>query len=193
MAKYPELWRARLRDARVRNEEYHAAKLAARIEKERQWFKRRGHEIISIGIPVWGATATWRICKWCRRSSTELWRREVRRTRTPYCVPIKTEDQVEGTKLIPTMFTWKRWLKNRNKDHMGLIQEKMGMDEAEVNLRARLALTMGAQSMTADAIWHRERKARLVRLGLKKVGRRRTRVQKREGSKRDCQARVAGS
>ena len=76
---------------------------------------------------------------------------------------------------------------------MGLIQEKMGMDEAEVNLRARLALTMGAQSMTADAIWHRERKARLVRLGLKKVGRRRTKVQKREGSKRDCQARVAGS
>ena len=95
--------------------------------------------------------------------------------------------------MIPTMFTWKRWLKNRSKDHMGLIQEKMGMDEAEVNLRARLALTMGTQSMTVDAIWHREKKARLVKLGLKKVGRQKVRAPKRGGRKRDSQARVAGS
>ena len=73
---------------------------------------------------------------------------------------------------------------------MGLIQEKMGMDEAEVNLRARLAITMGTQSMTADAIWHREKKARLVRLGLKKVGRQRTKVQKREGKKKKTHSKV---
>ena len=91
------------------------------------------------------------------------------------------------------MFTWKRWLQKRKKDHIGLIQEKMGMDEAEVNLRARLAITMGTQSMTVDAIWQREKKAKLVRLGLKKVGRQRVKVQEGGGRKRDCRARVAGS
>ena len=91
------------------------------------------------------------------------------------------------------MFTWKRWLQKRKRDHMELIQEKMGMDEAEIKLRARLAETMGTQSMTMDAIWHRERKARLQRLGLQKAGRQRMKAQEGGGRKRDRRARVAGS
>ena len=67
---------------------------------------------------------------------------------------------------------------------MELIQEKMGMGETEVNLRARLAETMGTQSMTADAIWHRERKARLQRLGLQRTGRQRMKAREGGGRKR---------
>ena len=177
VAKYPEIWRAKLKEARERKAEMWAQKFEEVLARANGKYGPKGHEIISMGIRVKGSTATWLVCKNCRRDTRELAKRERRETRTPLCVPVLTDRQVEGAKFIPTMLTWKRWTKTRPQDHLQVIMDKMGMGEEEREARERLLETTGDVSMKPDAIWVREKKERMRRAP-KKRGRPRGKGQK---------------
>ena len=118
VTRYPEIWRAKLKEARERKAEMWAQKFEEVVARANRTYGPKGHEIISMGIRVKGSTATWLVCKHCRRDTRELAKRERRETRTPLCVPVLTERQVDGAKFIPTMLTWKRWTKTRPQDHL---------------------------------------------------------------------------
>ena len=73
--------------------------------------------------------------------------------------------------MIPTMLTWKKWMKVRPVEQMEIIMDKMQMCKEERDLRAKLMETTGDLSMTPDAIWTRRKKERLRRQAAKGRGR----------------------